>query len=42
MTKKIIIASIICLFSFCISTNAQIENILGDWTTIDDKENIPV
>ena len=42
MAKKIILTIIICLCNFFSSTNAQIEMILGDWTTIDDKENIPV
>ena len=42
MAKKIILTIIICLCSFFSSINAQIEMILGDWTTIDDKENIPV
>lgn len=40
--KKITITIILCIFCFCSNINAQIENVLGDWVTIDDKANIPV
>ena len=40
--KKFLFATLICVLLFSTNCYSQIENILGDWTTIDDKENIPV
>lgn len=42
MNRKIIFTIIVILLATTVKVSAQIDKILGEWITIDDKENIPV